>query len=119
MSLAEDVFSALTSGSPPMRAYPDELPQQVQLPALVYFVVAGTDDFHLQGRSGLVIRLVQVDAYAGTRLSADASIRDAVELMVASTSFQVNAISIPPVDDFEPDTRRYRASREFTLWIQE
>ncbi len=119
MSFAEDVFATLAGGTPAARVYPDVLPQQPILPSLVWFLVGGLDDFHLEGKSGLDIRVIQVDAWAGTRLSADSLIATATELMVASQAFQVNAISVTGADSYEMDTERYRASREFTLWIQE
>ena len=119
MILSELLFSVLSGGSPPARVYPEVMPQMAVLPALVFTVVAGTDDFHLEGTSGLQIRFIQVDAWASTRLSADNLIAEATTLMVASTTFQVNAIAIPPVDGYEPDTERYRASREFTVWVQQ
>ena len=119
MSLAEDVFAALTGGTPAARAYPEVLPQMPVLPALTYRLIAGTDDFHLQGRSGLVIRLVQVDAWATTRMGADRAMADASVLMVASQAFQVNGIDVSGADTYEEETQRYRASREFSIWVQE
>lgn len=119
MSLAEDVFSALAGGTPAMRVYPDVAPQLAHLPFLVYTLVGGTDDFHLGGKSGLTMRLVQVDAWASTRLSADQMMSEATLLMVASGLFQVNAIDVSGADGYEAETERYRASRDFTLWIQE
>lgn len=118
MTLHEDVFSALSGGSPGNRVYPDVLPQMVVLPALVFSLVGGRDDFHLQGESGLLIRLVQVDAWAGTRLAAESLVNVATVGMVASAAFQVNAIDVTTVDGYEPETERYRASREYTVWIQ-
>lgn len=119
MTLHEDVYSVLSGGSPAARVYADALPERVILPALTFVIAAGNDDVHLQGRSGLVERLVQVDAWAGTRLSAEAAINDARDKMMASRLFQVSAIDITGVDLYEPDTERYRASREFTVWAQE
>lgn len=118
MSLHEDVFRALSAGSPMPRVYPDVLPQMVTLPAIVFTVVGGVDDFHLEGLSGLLVRLVQVDAWAGTRISAEAMMADATAKMVGSGDFQVNAIDVAAVDGYEQETDRYRASREFTLWLQ-
>lgn len=118
MTLSEDVFAALSSGSPPSRVYPDVLPQMAILPALVFSLVGGRDDFHLGGESGLLIRLVQVDAWAKTRLSAESLIAIATAEMIASQAFQVNAVDISAVDGYEPETERYRASREFAVWIQ-
>lgn len=120
MTLREDIFAALTSGTPNiLRVYPDALPQKAILPAVTFFTVAGKNDFHLQGQSGLVTRIVQIDAWAGTALSADNIMATVEELMVASSDFQVNAIDVSGADPYEQETERYRASREFTLWIQQ
>lgn len=117
-TLTEDVFEALSS-IPGARVYPDVLPQNVTLPALVFTLIWGQDDFHLGGLSGLGVFGYQVDSWAGTRLSADSLIEQARLAMVASTDFQTNAISVPGVDTFEPETLRYRSSREFTIWRPE
>lgn len=118
MSLEEDVFAALTSGSPSLRAYPEIVPEFVQVPVVTFTMIAGTEDFALDGPTGLVRRLVQIDSWATTRSSAYALITQAQGLMLASTAFAVNAISESGAPRYEPETRRYRESREFTLWAQ-
>ncbi len=101
MTLSEDVFAALTTGSPmPLRVYPDVLPPLIQLPACTYQVVAGVDEFHLLGRAGLGRILVRVDVWS----------------TMASSNFSVTGIDITGADGFEEDTERYRASREFIIW---
>lgn len=117
MSLEEDVFAALTAGSPsPLRAYPEVMPQMVTLPAVTYTIVGGVHDFDLQGQTGLTRKVVQVDSWATTRSSAYAQIVEATSLMVQSTSFQVNGIAESEAARYEPDTKLYRESREFTVW---
>ncbi len=117
MSLEEDVFSALTAGSPsPLRAYPEIMPQEVTLPAVTFTIVAGQHDFDLQGPTGLTRKFVQVDAWSRTRSGAYSTIVEATSLMVASTAFQVSGISESGADRYEPDTKLYRESREFTVW---
>jgi hypothetical protein len=116
VSIGEDVFSALTSGSPPLRAYPQLMPQTPVLPALTFALVAGDDDFDLQGPTGLIVRHFRVDAWATTESSAFAQITQAQSLMLASAAFQVNAIRESGAAGYEPDTKLFRESREFTLW---
>lgn len=121
MTLSEYIFAALTAGSPtPLRVYPDVLPPNVVLPAVTYTVVAGHDDFHLLGRSGLERVLVRVDVWSTIkRVSEETMQEQIVPLMLASTAFQINGISRTAADgDFETDTERYRASREFAVWVQ-
>lgn len=119
MTLSEDIFAALTGGSPaPLRVYPDVLPSNVVLPAITYKVVAGVDDYHLLGRSHLARVLVRVDVWATVKLTTETIMEnEIIPLMEQSALFTVNAIDITPADgDFEEDTERYRASREFTIW---
>jgi hypothetical protein len=117
MSLEEDVFAALTAGSPsPLRAYPEVMPQMVVLPAVTYTIVGGTHDFDLDGPTGLTRKVVQIDSWATTRSSAYAQIVDATGLMVMSTAFQVTGIAESGAERYEPDTKLYRESREITVW---
>lgn len=118
MSLEEDVFAALTSGSPALRVYPEVIPEFVQMPVVTFTMIAGTEDFTLAGPTGLLRRLIQVDSWATTRASAYALITQAQALMVSASAFAVNAISESGAPRYEPETRRYRESREFTVWAQ-
>lgn len=119
MSLRADIFTALTSGSPAARVYPDVLPQMAVLPAVTFFTVTGDNDFHLQGQSGLIRRIVQVDVWSKVAMAADQLMVELENLMVASTAFQVNGIAASAADGYEPETERYRVSREFTIWAQQ
>ena len=117
MSLEEDVFSALTSGSPSaLRAYPEVMPQQVVLPAVTYTIIAGSYDFDLQGTTGLSRKLVQIDSWSTTRSGAYSQMVEAQNLMLASTAFQVTGVEETGAERYEPDTKLYRESREFVLW---
>lgn len=119
MTLAEDVFAALTTGSPlPLRVYPDVLPSNVVLPAITYLTVAGTDDFHLLGRSGLERLLIRIEVWSTIKLTAEEVMeQQIVPMMLAASTFTVNGIERTAVDgEFEEDTERYRASREFIVW---
>ena len=63
------------------RIYPDQLPQSPTLPAAVYYGISGTDEPRLSGLAGFATERIQIDAYASTRLAANAlalAIRDAL-----------------------------------------
>jgi hypothetical protein len=63
------------------RIYPDHLPQSTTLPAAVYYGISGTDEPRLSGLAGFATERIQIDAYAETRLAANAlalAIRDAL-----------------------------------------
>lgn len=122
MTIAEDVFAALTSGSP-MRVYVDVLPPMVVYPALCYSIIAGEDDMDLRGLSGSSRYFVQVDAWATTRLGADSLMAAAQQLMMSATTFQVGSVNVSGgtyiggagVEQYEADTGLYRASKEFSI----
>lgn len=64
------------------RIYPDVLPQNAKLPAVVFFVVSNHPEHHMGGGSTLTQARVQVDCYASTRLGANAlgeAIRNAMD----------------------------------------
>jgi hypothetical protein len=63
------------------RIYPDQLPQSTTLPAAVYYGISGVDEPKLTGLAGFAQERIQIDAYASTRLAANAlalAIRDAL-----------------------------------------
>jgi hypothetical protein len=63
------------------RVYPDRLPQGATLPAAVYYQISLTEETHLGGLVGVGHARIQIDAYASTRLAANAlalAIRDAL-----------------------------------------
>lgn len=116
MTIEEDIFSALTAGSPsPLRAYPDIMPDLPVYPLITYVIVGGEDDVHLNGSAGTARRLVQVDSWARTRLGAAQQMATAKSMMLASSRFTVGSISVSGAPTFEPDTKLYRASQEFSI----
>lgn len=116
MTIEEKIFSALTAGSPaPLRAYPDIMPQYPTYPLLTYIVVAGEDDIHLSGDAGTARRLVQIDAWARTRLGAAQTMATAKQMMLASADFTVGRIDVSGAPTYEPDSQLYRASLEFSV----
>ena len=63
------------------RVYPDRLPQGATLPAAVYHLISLREEVDLAGLTGVGHARVQVDAWAETRLAANAlalAIRDAL-----------------------------------------
>ena len=120
MTIEEDVYAALTSGSPAsLRVYPDVLPQFPTYPALTYSVIAGTNDFDLQGPSGLIRRLVQVDAWATTRSGAVAAMNEAKILLLASSDFTIDGADVTGAERYDNETKLYRESYEFIIWANE
>lgn len=115
MTIEEDFFAAATAGSPSVRLYPEVMPQQPVLPAATFTVIAGRDDMHIAGKSNTGERIFQVDTWASSRLSADSLMDDIQSRLLAATAFGVVAIDMSGAPRYEEETRRYRASKEFTV----
>lgn len=116
MTIEEDFFAAATAGSPTIRLYPEVLPQEGSiLPAATFTVVGGFDDMHMGGVSNTGMRLFQVDAWASSRLSAD-NLMDGIQTrLLAATTFVVVGVDVSGAPRYEEETKRYRASKEFTV----
>jgi len=96
--------------------YPQVIPQGAALPAVVYSMIDQARLTKLNGvTDGLADYLVTLDAWATTdKAATDISeqIRQALE---AATGF--SAVHTSARDDYEPETRRYRVSVDFSIWI--
>jgi hypothetical protein len=116
MTIEEDFFAAATAGSPTVRVYPEVLPQAGSiLPAATFTVVGGSDDMHLAGKSNTGFRLFQVDTWASSRLGADNLMDDIQTRILAAAAFVVVGIDVSGAPRYEEETKRYRASKEFTV----
>lgn len=116
MTIEEKIFAALNAGSPPpLRSYPDIIPQYPTYPLATYIIVGGEDDVHLDGEGGTARRLVQVDVWARTRLGAAQTMGIAKGLMFATDDFTIGAVSVSGAPTYESDTELYRASLEFSV----
>ena len=120
MTISENIFAALTAGSPaPVRAWTDVMPQYAHLPLITFFVVGGENDTHLTGAAGTRQRLVQVDAWGRTRIGVEELIEVAESQMRAASTFSVGAVSVSGAVRYEPGagpgTDIYRESLEFSI----
>lgn len=125
MSLGAQIFTRL-SAAPGVaalvgsRVFPNELPQDVVVPALVYVVVADRPESSLTGAVASLLRAarVQVDAYARTSLAAH-QLADAVEAAIGDLREPSPGLSVEleaSRDLFDHETRFYRVQMEFTVW---
>lgn len=113
------------------RMYPDALPEGATLPAVVYYRISGTHVESLGGIKAAGTCRVQLDAYAATRLAADA-VGDALVAALRSLSVGQQSIGAgtivcdveiqgprhdrqPPTDG--SDEWEYICSVDALLWI--
>lgn len=121
MSFETDLKSHLQSGSAVSaivddRIYPVVVKEGSQMPAAVYSFPFGQTENSLDGfTSGVVRYRVQIDCWALTYRQVvllALAIRD--RMNVSAASFKSLIISYPSFDDYEPETKRYRRTMEFS-----
>jgi len=107
-----DALSALVDG----RVYPDFARAGATLPAIVYQQVGGASVESLDvGRSGYRNARIQVACWATERTAAAALARTVEDTLAASATLQATALGAM-VADHEPDTKRYGARQDFSVW---
>ena len=120
--LGDPIVSGLVGG---IRIHHQRLPQDQVEPSVVYHKVTETGDYHLAGDSGLGQLRMQVDAWAQTA-GAATELANAVydRLSGARGDFESDSdfVSIRGAfvtagrDDFDPVSKMYRVSRDFSIW---
>lgn len=119
MSAAQLVHAELISGTTGLRAHKSVLPRERTLPAIVITPIAGSDEIHLRGDSGLTRQVVQLDAWASLESGAESYMEQAKQKMLNASTFQVANISVSGADTYDEEANLYRASREFTIWFNQ
>lgn len=103
------------------RIYPEIVPQGVAMPAITYSMLDGQPQNSLDGfTSGLSRYPVQIDCWANTKTAVNALalvVRD--RMNVAASTFRSVLTNYPLIDDYEPDTKRYRRSIGCACWFSE
>lgn len=120
--LADATFSALVDG----RVYPNELPQGVELPAVVYNTVSDVPENSLDGDASTRLKAtrVQIDCYARPTRERGAyalahDVSDRVENVVGNMTRAVDGadgIYESYRDLYDNVTQYHRVSMDFTLW---
>ena len=115
MTVESDIFTAL-SGLTAGRMYPDIGPQDATLPYITYQQVGGDPANFLQGVPNKRNGRFQVNAWARTRAESASLIRAAEDLM--RTAATLNATTLGgAIAVFEPDTKLFGASQDFSVWF--
>ncbi|MDB5992401.1 MAG: hypothetical protein JWQ10_3804 [Herbaspirillum sp.] len=96
-----------------IRIYPLTAPDGVQKPYLTYQRIAFNDENVLSGSSGLTNTRMQIDAYAGTYLAADAL---AKQVSVLMAGWSVQNVSIQSQDLYEDAVKLFRVQTDYSIW---
>lgn len=116
MSLRESVYNTLVAGSPPMAVYWQVLKLGTDVPAVVFLIIFRQPEEGLSGEDCYLLHAhVQVDCYALSQRTADEMAGDVRRLMLDADDFAAKTVG--GFDDYEDDTRRYRSTQEFSVWL--
>lgn len=118
--LSADPAVAAIVGTNPVRIFPGGvLPQDAVIPAISWLVVAGVPENLLADRTPVDNQRVQIDCWADTFPAANA-LFEAVRTALEGSAYLV-AINDPQGTStntqFDPNTRRYRISSDWSFWV--
>lgn len=100
------------------RIYPNVMPQDPVLPALVYTRVDGVPVNSVRGRSGLKNYRMQIDCYARTY----AQLVTVHEALLGAMNTDATAFEALPIQDsgfYEEEPNLHRIRSDFSLWAHE
>lgn len=110
MSLKTDLQTCLKALAP---TYPSTAPASAARPYITAQGVGGKEHETLADGGGAPRTRVQIDVWSTTALEAETLAKSAKTLLRAA--FKVGEVLDNP-DDFEVDTRLYRASFDVAIW---
>ena len=112
-------YEALAGGSPDTdagtRVYPWIVGQDVPLPRIVYTRVSTAPVTSLSGSSGLDNVRMQVDCYAATMPGA-LRLASQVRTLLEGGGAGFTALLAGQFDAYEPETKVFRQSLDFSCW---
>lgn len=107
-------------GSSPARIYPGGvIPQAAVMPAIAWLVVSGVPENMLADRTVVDNQRVQIDCWA-TDFPAVMALFEAVRTALEGDAYLVamnDPEGISSNTQFDPDTRRYRISSDWSFWV--
>jgi hypothetical protein len=106
----QTLLAALVSG----RCYPLVAPELVVKPYIVYSVISNVPSVSLDGPTDTEQRRIQVDVWGETYASVKG-----LEVTIKSTMAGSSIVNIPlsTMDLYESETKLFRISMDFSVWI--
>lgn len=104
---------AVIGATPPLRVYPQLLPQDCTMPAVRFQRVSTVPQNGLDGHHSLDQVRVQVDSWASDYDDAKtlaAAVRAAMALA------PLYALCVMELDDYDPDQSLHRVVQDFSIW---
>lgn len=124
MILGPVIYSLLSadpgvSGLVADRIFPEVLPQEPTLPAVVYTVVDDVPVHSLQGcTAGTSNARVQIDTYAKTYVTAQTVAEAIAAALQSYVGPDATAMLLSRRDEYEDDPAEYRVSLDFSMWTK-
>jgi hypothetical protein len=126
--LADSAISALVG----TRIYPITPPQGQELTHIVYHMISGQGDRHMQGRSGLSRPRIQIDCWGATvdeAIALAGEVKERIDgfrgAMAWGTSSPQSSVIVQAIffeserDDFDADSGLYLVSHDYIVWFEE
>lgn len=113
------IADATVNGLVGTRIYPEVLPQNPTLPAITYQDISMTSVQNLAGAAGMLMRRVQIDSFAATRVGVVA-LADAIR---ASLDGYIGTLTTTKVvirhalerSEYDDETESYRQIQDYTV----
>lgn len=113
--LQDDAALAAAVGD---RIAPQPLGEGEGLPAITYTVPSDQPQTDLDGEDGALNRVVvQVDVWAKTAAGAKET-GELVRVRMKTPAATFAAVPLSIFQDYEPETRRHRVTRDFSCWYR-
>lgn len=115
MASVQEALFAQLAAAVAGRVYPLVAPDGAAMPYLVYQRVANTVANVLAGNGSPPIdnSRIQIDVWAASYASAQATARTAKDLLLA---WSVQNVLVQELDQYEPQTKRYRVILDYSVW---
>lgn len=114
MSMESDLVTLLKTACP--RVFPDVAPAGTARPYLTWQGIGGQTARYTENTAANKRNtMVQIDAWSATRAEALTLIRQAEDLLCASTAFVVDPLG-EALSTYEEDTQLYGCIQRFSIW---
>lgn len=123
---------ATVNGGSIKRIFPNVLPQGITLPSIVANQITETDDYHMQGPSGLAMARIQIDCWALVDDDAIAlanNVHDCLSGFKGTVSYGTNSpidqVVIRGIfvstgrDDYDDIAKLFARRRDYLVWHAE
>lgn len=112
---ASAAVTAIVGAPPNMRVYAaGAIPDGAALPVLTYQIISGQPESYIDAGATIERQRVQVDAWALTHAAAE---QLQLVAMRAIENGGRNVCINNNGPDYEPETKRFRSSRDFEVWV--